>query len=127
MVVFLGLSSSREVRSLFRNVLYDYLRGSSGSRDFVISGTDTTYAYTPVLTKGNEDGSNNNKHHYFLTLSVIAPHYKRRKKFTANEKENIYVTAHMKGSEVVVSVKDSGTGIDLEMLPKLFTKFSSTS
>lgn len=73
--IFLGLFSSPEVRSLFGNVLYDSLKGGSGSRDFVISGTDTTYAYTPVLTEDN-DGSNNNKH-YFLTLSVVAPHYLR--------------------------------------------------
>jgi signal transduction histidine kinase len=31
------------------------------------------------------------------------------------------------GREVLVAIKDSGTGIDPEVLPKLFTKFTSSS
>jgi signal transduction histidine kinase len=46
------------------------------------------------------------------------------------EKGIISVTAEKKVSEVVISVKDSGQGIDPEILPRLFGKFvtkSSTS
>jgi signal transduction histidine kinase len=46
------------------------------------------------------------------------------------EKGTISVTAEKKVSEVVISVKDSGQGIDPEILPRLFGKFvtkSSTS
>ena len=32
-----------------------------------------------------------------------------------------------KGNEIVVSVKVTGTGIDAEILPRLFTKFSTKS
>lgn len=39
----------------------------------------------------------------------------------------ILVTADKKGSEVIVSVKDTGQGIDPEMLPKLYTKFATKS
>ena len=30
-------------------------------------------------------------------------------------------------NKVIVSIKDTGTGIDSEILPKLFTKFATTS
>ena len=50
------------------------------------------------------------------------------------QKGSIYVTAEKKkkrnGSkkqEVVVSIKDTGTGIDSEIVPRLFTKFATTS
>jgi signal transduction histidine kinase len=71
-VIFLRLFSSSEARSLFKSALNDSLSGNSGSKDFVIAGTDATYAYTPILTKDNND---NDKH--FLTLGVIAPHQLR--------------------------------------------------
>jgi signal transduction histidine kinase len=49
-----------------------------------------------------------------------------------NDEEKIFVnveetTKNKHGSEVVVSVKDVGTGIDPEILPRLFTRFSSKS
>ena len=48
-------------------------------------------------------------------------------KFTTKEKGTIYVTAEKKNSEAIVSVKDTGRGIDPEILPKLFTKFATKS
>jgi signal transduction histidine kinase len=48
-------------------------------------------------------------------------------KFTTKEKGTIYVTAVKKDSEAIVSVKDTGQGIDPEILPKLFTKFATKS
>ena len=51
-------------------------------------------------------------------------------KFT-NEDDTIYVTIEKKytGSigEVTVSIKDTGTGIDPEIFPRLFTKFATKS
>jgi signal transduction histidine kinase len=49
-----------------------------------------------------------------------------------NDEEKIFVNVEKKtmnnhGSEVIVSVKDVGTGIDPEILPRLFTKFASKS
>ena len=49
-----------------------------------------------------------------------------------NDEEKIFVnveetTKNKHGSEVVVSVKDVGTGIDPEILPRLFTRFASKS
>jgi hypothetical protein len=45
-------------------------------------------------------------------------------KFTTKEKGTIHVTAEKKGSEVIVTVKDTGQGIEPEMMPRLFTKFA---
>lgn len=48
-------------------------------------------------------------------------------KFTTNDKGTIDVMAEKKDSEIIVSLKDTGQGIDLEILPKLFTKFATKS
>jgi signal transduction histidine kinase len=40
---------------------------------------------------------------------------------------SISVAAKRTGNEVVVSIKDTGTGIDPEILPRLFTKFTTKS
>ena len=34
---------------------------------------------------------------------------------------------NQKQEEVIVSIKDTGTGIDSEILPRLFTKFAAKS
>jgi signal transduction histidine kinase len=47
-------------------------------------------------------------------------------KFTTKEKGTICVMAE-KDSEIIVGVKDTGQGIDLEILPKLFRKFATKS
>ena len=51
-------------------------------------------------------------------------------KFT-NECDTIYVNLKEKdtgsGREFIVSIKDTGTGIDAEILPRLFTKFATKS
>jgi two-component system, OmpR family, sensor histidine kinase VicK len=39
----------------------------------------------------------------------------------------IRVAAEKKDNEVVISIKDTGTGIDPKILPRLFTKFATTS
>ena len=46
-------------------------------------------------------------------------------KFT-KEGNIIFATKKQKDDEVIVSIKDSGTGIDPEILPRLFTKFATT-
>jgi signal transduction histidine kinase len=48
-------------------------------------------------------------------------------KFTTKEKGTICVMAEKKDSEIIVGVKDTGQGIDLEILPKLFRKFATKS
>ena len=48
-------------------------------------------------------------------------------KFTTKEEGRIYVTAEKKSFETIVRVKDTGQGIDPEILPKLFTKFTTKS
>ena len=39
----------------------------------------------------------------------------------------IYVSEDNRGGQVIVSIKDTGTGIDSEIIPRLFTKFTSKS
>lgn len=48
-------------------------------------------------------------------------------KFTKNEEGIITIKAEKKNNnqEVVVSIKDTGTGIDPEILPRLFSKFAT--
>ena len=46
-------------------------------------------------------------------------------KFT--EQGTVYISADNNDGQVVVSVKDTGPGIDPEIMPKLFTKFTSKS
>ena len=46
-------------------------------------------------------------------------------KFT--KEGSIRVAAERKSSQIVISVKDTGTGIDSEILPRLFTKFATKS
>ncbi|PWU79968.1 MAG: hypothetical protein DLM72_14555, partial [Candidatus Nitrosopolaris wilkensis] len=45
----------------------------------------------------------------------------------ATKAGSIHVATEKKDTEVVVSIKDSGTGIDPEILPMLFTKFATKS
>ena len=40
---------------------------------------------------------------------------------------SITIATERKSSQIVISVKDTGTGIDSEILPKLFTKFATKS
>jgi len=47
-------------------------------------------------------------------------------KFT-NKEGIIITTAEKKDTHVVISVKDTGTGIDPEILPRLFTRFATKS
>jgi signal transduction histidine kinase len=48
-------------------------------------------------------------------------------KFTTKKKGAIFVMAQKKDSEIIISLKDTGQGIDPEILPKLFTKFATKS
>jgi len=67
-------------------------------------------------------------------IQVISNLLSNTLKFTKKEEEgSIYVTAEeeenhgSKRQEVVVSVKDTGKGIDPEIMPRLFTKFATKS
>jgi signal transduction histidine kinase len=48
-------------------------------------------------------------------------------KFTEEKGGNIHISIENIDSQVLISVKDSGNGIDPEILPKLFSKFTSKS
>ena len=48
-------------------------------------------------------------------------------KFTNEGTVSITVTVVSKNDEIVVSISDTGSGIDSEILPKLFTKFATKS
>jgi signal transduction histidine kinase len=49
-------------------------------------------------------------------------------KFTKAEEDNITIMVKKEGKgQVIVSIKDTGTGIDSEIMPRLFTKFATKS
>lgn len=49
-------------------------------------------------------------------------------KFTSKKREGVIsVSAERKKEEVIVSIKDTGEGINPEILPRLFTKFATRS
>src|SRR5919108_3233830 len=48
-------------------------------------------------------------------------------KFTTKEKGTICVMTEKNDSEIIVSVKDTGSGIDSHIMPRLFTKFATRS
>jgi signal transduction histidine kinase len=60
-------------------------------------------------------------------IQVISNLLSNALKFTKEEGGTITITAEKKDTEVIVKVKDTGTGIDPEILPKLFSKFASKS
>ena len=48
-------------------------------------------------------------------------------KFTNGEGGNISIITEKKDNQTIVSIKDRGTGIDSEILPRLFSKFATKS
>jgi signal transduction histidine kinase len=58
-------------------------------------------------------------------IQVISNLLSNAVKFTKHG--TIYVSEENKDGQVIVSVKDTGTGIDSEIIPRLFTKFTSKS
>ena len=63
-------------------------------------------------------------------IQVISNLLNNAVKFTEEKRGEIYVAAEEKENadqEVVVTIKDTGVGIDSEILPRLFTKFATTS
>ena len=61
-------------------------------------------------------------------VQVISNLLSNAVKFTKGKGSMIFITTEKKqNQEVVVKVKDTGTGIDPEILPRLFSKFASKS
>ena len=64
-------------------------------------------------------------------IQVISNLLNNAVKFTEEKRGEIYVAAEEKEKAdqeiVVVTIKDTGVGIDSEILPRLFTKFATTS
>jgi signal transduction histidine kinase len=48
-------------------------------------------------------------------------------KFSNGEGGNISIISEKKDNQTIVSIKDRGTGIDSEILPRLFSKFATKS
>jgi signal transduction histidine kinase len=60
-------------------------------------------------------------------IQVISNLLSNAIKFTKEEGGTITITTENIDSEVIVRIKDTGTGIDPEILPRLFSKFTSKS
>ncbi|MDQ4022283.1 MAG: ATP-binding protein [Thermoproteota archaeon] len=60
-------------------------------------------------------------------VQVISNLLSNAVKFTKEGGGTITITAEKKDTQVIVKVKDTGTGIDPEILPQLFSKFASKS
>ena len=48
-------------------------------------------------------------------------------KFTDSERGHISIISEKKDNQIIISIKDTGTGIDPEISPRLFSKFASRS
>ena len=106
---------------------------------------DNSSVKIPLLYDGNEiDNNNNNESHLLVEADrerisqVISNLLNNAVKFTkeGNVSINVLKKIGRKGKEVdiqeeqevvIVNIKDTGTGIDSEILPRLFTKFASKS
>ena len=108
---------------------------------------DNSSVKIPLLYDGNEiDNNNNNESHLLVEADrerisqVISNLLNNAVKFTKEGNISINVLKKIgrkgKGKEVdiqeeqevvIVNIKDTGTGIDSEILPRLFTKFASKS
>src|SRR5919112_497816 len=60
-------------------------------------------------------------------IQVISNLLSNAIKFTKEGGGTITITAEKKDTQVIVKIKDTGTGIDPEILPRLFSKFASKS
>jgi signal transduction histidine kinase len=108
---------------------------------------DNSSVKIPLLYVGDEiDNNNNNESHLFVEADrerisqVISNLLNNAVKFTKEGNISINVLKKIgrkgKGKErdsqegqevVIVNIKDTGTGIDSEIMPRLFTKFASKS
>jgi two-component system, OmpR family, sensor histidine kinase VicK len=106
---------------------------------------DNSSLKIPLLYDGNEiDNNNNNESHLLVEADrerisqVISNLLNNAVKFTkeGNISINVLKKIGRKGKEmdiqeeqevVIVNIKDTGAGIDSEILPRLFTKFASKS
>jgi two-component system, OmpR family, sensor histidine kinase VicK len=98
--------------------------------------------YTKQIEKGNNSNSNVNLSYKPTTaddklvvdvdkariVQVISNILGNAVKFTKGKGSRITITTEMKqNQEVIIKIKDTGTGIDQEILPRLFSKFASKS
>jgi two-component system, OmpR family, sensor histidine kinase VicK len=60
-------------------------------------------------------------------IQVISNLLNNAVKFTKEGEGTITITAEKKDTQVIVNVNDTGTGIDPEISPQLFSKFASKS
>jgi signal transduction histidine kinase len=62
-----------------------------------------------------------------ITISVAIKNKGETRQNAADDKSSISRNIAKKEGEVIVSVKDTGTGIDSHMIPRLFSKFATKS
>ena len=121
-----------DLNDLISNIVEDYRNQIEKNNDNV----ELLYYYRPR----NNDSKIIIEADRVRLIQVISNLLDNALKFTKKQdkeskKGSIYVTAEKKknrenGSkkqEVVVSIKDTGTGIDPEIVPRLFTKFATAS
>jgi signal transduction histidine kinase len=87
--------------------------------------------FTNSIDKGNEEAGEEGNSLAIIEADkgritqVISNLLTNAVKFT--DEGTIRVAVQRKDNEVVISIKDTGKGIDSEILPRLFTKFATTS
>ncbi len=121
-----------DLNDLISNIVEDYRNQIEKNNDNV----ELLYYYRPR----NNDSKIIVEADRVRLIQVISNLLNNALKFTKKQdkeskKGSIYVTAEKKknrengskNQEVVVSMKDTGTGIDPEIVPRLFTKFATAS
>lgn len=138
-----NLSLSKELfdlNELIYNIVEDY-RNQVDSRYVSLSYTfDNYYGHDKTKLEGNDDFSKNT----FLYLSsfmsslsifvdksrliqVISNLLDNAIRFTKQGSIDVIVKKRDDAKEIIINIKDTGSGIDKEIFPRLFTKFATKS
>jgi two-component system sensor histidine kinase VicK len=103
---------------------------SSAVQDHVGKVNEVSKSIVKILLSFEQE-TNNNKNPIFVEADkfrltqVISNLLSNAVKFT--QKGHIIISTERTGSEAIVRVKDTGSGIDPEIYPRLFSKFASKS
>jgi signal transduction histidine kinase len=102
-----------DLRQKIRNVIYDIKTSQDGKADALEIIYDAPDE--PIMIEADEN----------RIFQVVSNLIRNAIKFT--DSGTIAITSRIEGSNAIVSIKDTGSSIDPELMPRLFTKFATKS